>query len=75
MATAHRIHRCCVPGCFICEATPPRDACAICGGCGPSLTTECPGRVLTCEEMIAVLCGETDFKDGDWIALTREVAA
>lgn len=72
--TAHALHYCSVPGCAVCEAVPPRQACNVCGGCGPSLTTHCPGRVLTCEEMTAVLCGETDFRDGEWIALAQVAA-
>lgn len=40
--------------------------CVKCGGIAASLTTECPGRPLTAQEMREIEVMELDYKKGKW---------
>lgn len=46
--------------------------CKICGGAEGSLTTDCPGVVMTTEQGDAVYAGRLDYQGGAWIGLKGE---
>lgn len=41
--------------------------CKICGGLEGSLTTDCPGEMLSYEQDQKVYKGEVDFVNGQWV--------
>lgn len=41
-------------------------SCAVCNGSEGVLTTECPGRPMTDEQIDEVYAGRLDFKKGQW---------
>lgn len=47
--------------------TDPAGKCKYCGGIGPSLATECPGRRVHAQLLDAVAAGVIDYRDDNWI--------
>jgi hypothetical protein len=54
------------PDCKICDSG--LDVCDVCGAYEGGLTTHCPGRTITEEEMDRIYKkGNLDFRNGQWV--------
>lgn len=54
--------------CMVCDGGLA--ICKVCGGAEGGLTTECPGRQMSTDEMDAIGRGELDYKGGEWVEST-----
>jgi hypothetical protein len=62
----HDLLYCENPDCQICGSG--LDVCDVCGAYEGGLTTDCPGRQMTWEEIERVYKnGDLDFRNGEWV--------
>lgn len=54
------------------HATP---ICTVCGGCGASLSQECPGHFLSEEQAQELTLGTLDYRDRRWVQVANSAYA